>query len=269
MSKTNRPLYTEQFGQGESLTLIHGWGAQSAVWRDWAKEYLAHDFKVTLIDLPGFGESAALKTRPDEQLNQAWLNELNQAMPEQTHLLGWSLGGLMAQQLALCYPDKITSLICLASTPRFVQADDWHYGVSVPLMSDFIKTVGLDSAALLKHFWTLQLQGGDGARQLIKHFLSQMENRQLPSLAGLQQGLNLLRDIDMRDKLAQLKSPTLWVLGENDPLIPLAMTKLLLSCQPNAQVAVIEGAAHVPFFSHPDQTADAILSFLKANHGKN
>ncbi|WP_232504105.1 pimeloyl-ACP methyl ester esterase BioH [Thiomicrospira microaerophila] len=257
-------LYTHTFGQGPSLTLIHGWGAQSAVWRDWAQSRLAADFQLTLIDLPGFGESSAIENKVD--VNQAWLSALADVLPENTHLLGWSLGGLMAQQLACLYPEKVKTLTCLASTPRFVQADDWAYGISMPLMADFIKALGLDSAALLNRFWKLQLQGGDGARQLMKHFVSQMQNRQLPSFQGLQQGLHLLRDLDLRDRLGDIHQPTLWLLGEKDPLVPLAITQDLIACQSHAKVCVIEGAAHVPFFSHPEQTAAALIGFLKEQH---
>ena len=262
MKVQTQTLYTETFGQGESLTLIHGWGAQSSVWRDWARAHLADHFAVTLIDLPGFGLSPALSEVKQQEVNQAWLAALADVLPSETSLLGWSLGGLLAQQLAVRQPDRVKKLVCLASTPRFMQAEDWHYGISVPLMADFVKAVGLDSFALLNRFWKLQLQGGDGARQLMKHFVSQMQNRQLPSLQGLQQGLMLLRDLDLRNSLEQIAQPTLWLLGERDPLVPYAMTEQLVECQPSAQIAKIEGAAHVPFFSHPEQTAQAIVSFL-------
>lgn len=257
-----KTLYTETFGHGPSLTLLHGWGAQSTVWRDWAQTYLADSFCVTLIDLPGFGQSLAIKDLKPQTINQAWLEALNDALPTETCLLGWSLGGLVAQQLAMQQPQKIKKLVCLASTPRFMQAEDWHYGISISLMADFVKAVGLDSVALLNRFWKLQLQGGDGARQLMKHFVSQMQNRQLPSLQGLQQGLILLRDLDLRQDLQQIEQPTLWLLGEKDPLVPFAMTEQLVHCQPSALIEKIEGAAHVPFFSHPEQTAQAILAFL-------
>ncbi|WP_248850484.1 pimeloyl-ACP methyl ester esterase BioH [Thiomicrospira microaerophila] len=262
MANIKTHLYTESFGQGPSLSLIHGWGAESAVWRDWAETYLSANFKVTLIDLPGFGQSPPLKNLHQDEVNQAWLALIAEALPEQTYLLGWSLGGLMAQQLALRFPNKVKKLACIASTPRFIQADDWRYGVSMPLIADFVKAVGLDSAALLNRFWKLQLQGSDGGRRLIKHFVDQMKHRQLPSISGLQQGLQLLRDVDLRSSLIDIQVPSLWLLGEKDPLVPLAVTQGLLQCQPTASIAVIEGAAHVPFYSHPEQTADALIHFL-------
>ena len=266
--KKSLKLHTEIFGQGESLTMIHGWGAQNAVWREWAQTYLADHFLVTLVELPGFGESPKLDLNKDDDVNQAWLSVLADAIPSQTHLLGWSLGGLMAQQLALHYPQKVNKLVCLASTPRFTQSDHWTRAISPELMADFIKALGLDSFALLSRFWKLQLQGSDGGRQLIKHFVNQMHGRTLPAFSSLLQGLELLRDIDLRDAISQIQAPTLWLLGEKDPLVPLEMAQTLLKIQPTARLEVINGAAHVPFFSHPEQTASKLIDFLKTeNHG--
>lgn len=260
--KSSIKLHTETFGKGESLCLIHGWGAQNGVWRDWAQTYLAPNFEVTLIELPGFGDSPKIDLQDGDNLNQAWLDAVTDVLPSKTHLLGWSLGGLIAQQLAERYPQRIKSLVCLASTPCFVQAGNWKWAVSPELMGDFIKALGLDSWGLLSRFWKLQLQGSDGARQLIRHYTSQMKTRRLPSFAGLIQGLELLRDIDMRQKLAAIQQPTLWLLGENDPLVPQEIVKLLPEMQPNAQVEIIQGAAHIPFFSHPEQTAQKLNAFL-------
>lgn len=261
--KSSIKLHTETFGKGESLCLIHGWGAQNAVWRDWAETYLAPHYEVTLIELPGFGASPKLDLQAGDDLNQAWLDAVADVLPPQTHLLGWSLGGLIAQQLAERYPQNIQSLVCLASTPCFVQAGNWKWGISPELMSNFIKALGLDSWGLLSRFWKLQLQGSDGARQLIKHYTTQMKTRSLPSFSGLLQGLELLRDIDMRQNLALIQPPTLWLLGEKDPLVPPDIVKQLPELQPKAQIAMIQGAAHIPFFSHPDQTAQKVIAFLQ------
>lgn len=255
-------LHTETFGAGPSLSMIHGWGAQNSVWRDWAQQYLASDFEVRLIELPGFGDSPKIDATAGENINQAWLDAIAAVLPAKTTLLGWSLGGLMAQQLALTLPDRIEKLICLTSTPRFVQADGWAYAINPELMADFIKALGLDSLALLNRFWKIQLQGSDGARQLMKHLLSQMKGRSLPSFTALLQGLELLRDIDLRDDLVNLRQPTLWVLGEHDPLIPQALIAQLASLQPCARLEVIQGAAHVPFMSHPQQVAQVIKTFI-------
>lgn len=250
-------------GNLPKLTMIHGWGAQNAVWQDWAKECLAEYFQLHLIELPGFGNSDNVANdKNDQALAQAWVDAIVATMPGQSHLLGWSLGGLLAQQIAIQYPEKVTSLICLASTPRFTQNDDWKWAVSPKLMADFMHSVQADSSATLKSFWALQMQGSDVPRKQIRQFVKRMQDYQIPKLNGLTQGLRLLNYFDFRDQAEQLTMPMLWLLGEQDPLIPQAFISEFSTIQRQAEVQVLAGAAHTPFVSHPQQTADAIRHFL-------
>lgn len=256
-------LNSEQFGHGPNLTFIHGWGAQNSVWREWIEQFFGNHFCITLIELPGCGESPVVEDKIQaDQLEQQWIDAITNVMPESTHLVGWSLGGLLAQKIAIQNPNRIISLTNLASTPKFIQANDWHWAVQPSLLNDFILALGKDTATTLTHFWKLQIQGSDGARQLIKLFITKMKQRSLPKALSLAQGLQLLKQMDNRIPLQTLNLPTLWLLGENDPLIPQEFVKEFSTIQPQARVAIISGAAHMPFYSHPEQTANALLDFL-------
>lgn len=266
LNRTYLPYQPNPADSGEAapnLTMIHGWAADNGVWQEWVQEQLAPHFNVYLIELPGFGQSPAIEEITDDKVNTAWLEALAKQLPEKTHLLGWSLGGLMTQQLALNYPDKIQSLICMASTPRFTQNDNWKLAVSPPLIIDFIKAISIEAGRVLKQFWSLQLQGSDDARSLIKRYRQHMSGRSLPKLDGLLQGLTLLKDIDNRSKLKDIQPMTLWLLGEHDPLIPKELVDEIHQLQPSAQVHILEDASHMPFFSHPDETAAVIVDFIK------
>ncbi|MBN2646753.1 MAG: pimeloyl-ACP methyl ester esterase BioH [Thiotrichales bacterium] len=255
------------FGQGPNLCLIHGWGAQNAVWHEWAQTYLASHFQVHLIELPGFGQTAKIGDYQDDtELTQAWIETLLAQMPAQSHVLGWSLGGLLAQYLALERPQRVQSLICLASSPRFTQTDHWPWAVSPKLIGDFMLSLQADSTATLKHFWALQMQGSELPRQQFRHFLKQMGNHRLPTLSGLTQGLRLLKSLDFRERLSALDTPTLWLLGENDPLIPHAWVSQFSTIQPQAKAQILPGAAHTPFVSHPEECAQAIIQFITSQN---
>ena len=241
----------------DNLCLIHGWAAQNAVWKDWAEKYLSPEFNVTLIELPGFGTTPSLASESD------WLDAIIAVLPEKTHLVGWSLGGLLAQQVTLAQPQRILSLTCLGSTPRFTQNDDWPLAVAPSLIGDFIKSIHVDSSATLKHFWKLQLQGGDNARSQMRQFLSTMQALKMPTLSGLTQGLTLLKTIDNREKLSAITCPVCWLMGEKDPLIPVDCVTKISAQMPDSRISVIEGAGHTPFHSHPAETAAKLLSFLR------
>ncbi|BCN92393.1 pimeloyl-[acyl-carrier protein] methyl ester esterase [Thiomicrorhabdus immobilis] len=254
------PSFDEHHQPNPNLTLIHGWGAESRVWESWATEKLGKDYSLTLIDLPGYGDSPALANSHDIQAD--WIQAIVDAMPEKTHLLGWSLGGLLAQQIALQHPDRVLSLICLATTPRFTQNDGWQRSVSPQIIGDFIQAISIEVSGVLKKFWRLQLQGSANSRALMKALGEHMSTRKLPGLVALNQGLILLKDMDNRAQLKQLTMPTFWLLGECDPLIPQEIRENLGELQPDAQIQVIPGGSHIPFFSQPDETAEYILKFL-------
>ncbi|WP_051145051.1 pimeloyl-ACP methyl ester esterase BioH [Thiomicrorhabdus sp. Kp2] len=257
------PSFDKNQKANPNLTLIHGWGAESRVWEQWAKEKFAPFYTVTLIDLPGFGESPALAN--SDTIEDDWINALLEVLPEKTHLLGWSLGGLLAQQIALRSPERVQSLICLATTPRFTQNDGWQRSVSPKIIGDFIQAISLEVSAVLKKFWRLQLQGSENSRTLMKELVQHMSSRNMPKIKPLNQGLILLKDMDNREQLKTLTMPTLWLLGERDPLIPQDIRLNLVELQPMAQVQIIPGGSHIPFFSQPNETADFILQFLNNN----
>lgn len=260
-------LNKEVFGTGKNLVFIHGWASQNTVWRNWVKENFAQDFTIHLIELPGFGNSPKLELEKGSDINAAWLEALKNTLPEKFTLIGWSLGGLMAQQLALKLPERTEALICLASSPRFMRGEGWLNGISPELLIDFFKSLSNDSFALLKKFWTLQLQGGVGARKLMRSFITKMQENKLPSFTGLWQGLELLRDLDLREDLKSIYSPTCWLLGEFDPLVPQEIQQELPSLQPKAKIQLIKDAGHTPFLTHSQETAGFIREFLQ-EHGQ-
>ncbi|WP_029406569.1 alpha/beta fold hydrolase [Thiomicrorhabdus sp. Milos-T2] len=255
------PSFDENLQPNPNLTLIHGWAAESRVWEEWATTKFAKDYTLTLIDLPGFGDSPALPK--SENIEADWIQAIVDVLPEKTHLLGWSLGGLLVQQVALQYPNRVQSLICLATTPRFTQNDGWQRSVSPQIIGDFMKAMSIEVGGVLKKFWRLQLQGSDNSRALMKALGEHMSNRKRPGLVALNQGLTLLKDMDNRSQLTQLTMPTLWLLGERDPLIPQEIRENLHELQPKAHIQVIPGGSHIPFFSQPNETAEPILQFLK------
>ena len=90
-------LSTYTIGNGQDLVLLHGWGLHSPIWKEFAPT-LAQHFRVTVIDLPGYGES---KYDPKTAKSLPKLAEqLLEYAPPQAIWLGWSLGGLIASYLA-------------------------------------------------------------------------------------------------------------------------------------------------------------------------
>jgi len=141
------------------LALVHGWGMNARVF-DALAELLIDDFEVQVLNLPGHGGREALA----HNSLQSWADDVAQQLPDDATLLGWSLGGQVAMRAALDHPHKIARLVLLASTPRFVMAEDWAHGMAATDLQDFGAALMADPQATLVRFLSLQTRGMSGQK---------------------------------------------------------------------------------------------------------
>ncbi|MBL3601141.1 MAG: pimeloyl-ACP methyl ester esterase BioH [gamma proteobacterium endosymbiont of Lamellibrachia anaximandri] len=251
-------LSLETLGRGESLVLLHGWGMNSAVWGGFA-ERLAENWRVIQIDLPGHGDSPFTEKRSLSE----WADACLAVAPERAVWVGWSLGAQVALQVALDQPERVQKLISLAGTPRFVQGEHWPHAMEDKTLAQFATSLRKDHRKTLERFLALQVRGSDEARATLRALKIRLMEKPDPHPAALERGLSLLKDVDLREDLAALQMPTLWLYGERDTLVPAAAADLLSAILPQAEVHRISAAAHAPFLSHQDETLALIETFLE------
>lgn len=250
-------LHVEVTGHGEPLVMLHGWGMHGGIWADTAAR-LAQDFAVSSVDLPGHGGSAPL----DEFTLDAVVGRLAAHFDRPVTLLGWSLGGIIAQHWAVREPQKITRLVLVASTPCFTEREDWQFGMPRDTLEQFAAELGHNHAATLRRFLALQVRGSEGERELLASLREKLFSRGEPHLQALRGGLDILRDADLRRQLPGVRQATLAVAGARDRLTPPEASRYLAQTMPNARVVEIEGAAHAPFLSHPEIFIERVKNFL-------
>lgn len=247
------------------ISLILGWAADHYVWLDWVEANLSKHFQVHLINLPKQPQWPC-----NAQLLAHWQQDIIEQLPRSSHLIGWSLGGMLAQSIAHQQPQKVLSLTNLCATPRFVQQADWQEAVIPQNLEALIEQLQTHPEATIKHFWKLQLQGSEQVKQHIKRFNTLVSAHPLPNFSVLQQGLYLLKTINNRSLVQQLPCPTLWLLGQHDPLVPSSLQARLSQTPPSlSQVEIITGAGHMPFFTHPEQTAEKLITFIQTAEVQN
>ena len=239
------------------LALVHGWGMNARVF-DTLAELLADDFEVCALDLPGHGGRAAL---PHNTL-QTWADDLAQQLPDNVTLLGWSLGGQVAMRAALDHPHKIAHLILLASTPRFVIAEDWTRGLAPVDLQDFGTAFLADPQGTLLRFLSLQTRGMANQKTLLQQLRQMLLAAPAPRSDALAGGLAILRDTDLRDELPRLVQPTLVLHGALDTLTPPAAGAWMAKTLPAARHVEFARAAHAPHLSHGADVAAAIGRFV-------
>ena len=248
-------LFTMTEGQGRPIVALHGWGMNQLVWQP-IRERLSQQAQVAWIDLPGHGRSVELKLGNLAEV----VEQLIPYIPEGAVLMGWSLGGIIAQALAQRLPTQVAGLVLIASTPRFVVADNWPYALSTEVLQGFADNLEQDYAATVRRFFALQFMGVRSDPASLNTLREQI--LQYPaSLAALRDGLDILRTTDCRQQ--QVEQPCLWILGRLDKLIPSRLAEGLQALNYD-NVQVMHQAAHVPFVTHPDEFMPIVEDFLYA-----
>lgn len=257
-------LNVETTGNGPSLVMLHGWGANNGVWAGVRKE-LARYFTLHLFDLPGHGQSEfSINVMRDMSSLAA---EIAGYIDEPALWLGWSLGGMAALAAAQNNPDKVKALVTVASSPRFLKSDDWPHAVELFVLSEFAGQVQGNTRKALQRFIALQTRGSDTQRDDARVLRESLLEDNMPNQEALAAGLDLLRDTDLRAGLTDIRCPVMVVAGERDTLQPLASMQETAAAIPGARLKVIAGAGHAPFISHRTIFLETLLSFLQQQVG--
>lgn len=248
-------------GEGTiDLVLLHGWGLNRHVFEPLIP-LLAKRCRLHLIDLPGYGQNRHLsKLITPSAVAQA----INATLPEETHWLGWSMGGLVGIQAAL--EDMITgSLTLIASSPAFCRRSEWITAMPRETLAGFYHDLQGNLEETVRRFIALQAMGSPHRREEIRMLREVIIGECLPSLERLNQGLKWLEELDYRHRLADIKTPIKWILGERDTLVPVKMADHLTDYLQAVDISIITRAGHAPFISHPELVASQLLEFFDEN----
>lgn len=251
-------LHTETFGAGQDMVLIHGWGMNSAVWSSLI-EPLAQHYRLTLIDMPGHGHSEFDQSCND--LDQ-WVEAVLQVVPERAIWIGWSLGSMLVQRMAMRFPERVQGLVSIAGTPRFVQADDWPHAMQRQTLLGFAADLREDHSKTLERFLLLQAHGDSEARRLLRPLREGIAGRPEPDDLALDAGLDLLLNVDLRADLPRLNCPSMWLLGRRDALVPVAVSDDLQELLADARIHIFKQAAHLPMLSDQAHFLDLLQDFI-------
>jgi pimeloyl-[acyl-carrier protein] methyl ester esterase len=253
-------LYIETQGSGPiPLVMLHGWAMHGSIFNPLVDTLREH-CTMYLVDLPGHGFSrdCGLPLEP-----QACARAIADATPSAIWL-GWSLGGLIALQGALDFPQQVRGLAMLCATPRFVSGENWPQGRDPALVRQLATDLESDYHATIERFLALEVMGSPDPKAELRKLRTEVFARGEPDLRVLQEGIRVLDETDLRACLPQLKRNSWWSAGRLDRLVhPSAMEWSAQTAQ--GQFHVIARAGHAPFLSHADVVAQTLRPWLEAN----
>lgn len=255
--KPEPALHVESVGSGPALVLVHGWAMHGGVFASLVERLRGH-FRVHVVDLPGHGHS-----RGELRLDVGDSARRIAATCPRALWVGWSLGGLVALDAALRSPTRVRGVALLAASPRFVAAPDWPHGVAASVFAEFARELRLHYRHAIERFVALETMGSPHAQAELRDLKARVFARGEPAVDALCDGLAALETTDLRDALAGLRAPSLWMAGRRDRLVPPAAMQW--SARQAAQGRYLElNSGHAPFLEHADAVADALRAFEQA-----
>ncbi|XBC44324.1 MAG: pimeloyl-ACP methyl ester esterase BioH [Buchnera aphidicola (Schlechtendalia peitan)] len=245
------------------LVLVHGWGFNSEIWNTLLPELNTH-FTIHLVDLPGFGNNHTFP--PMNLKNTAKL--LEQYIPHNSILLGWSMGGLIVSKIALYYPNKIKGFISVASSPCFITRLHWPGIVTHTLLKFYYQLI-MNYKQTITNFIHIQPKNLQTHYKEICILNNNVLSHPKPKLSTLKRGLQILCHSDLRQEMKYIKIPLLRIYGSLDTLVPKSISEILDKQLPNTKSIIIQKCAHAPFISNKYEFSNIILQFSKyLNHLK-
>ena len=260
---TDVRCYYELRGTGDPLVLVPGLGATSAVW-DAVAGKLAESFCLILVDNRGVGRSVPKRPAMSLQDFAADLVELlDHLQLPRAHIMGLSLGGMIAQQFARDHPSRVDRLVLVSCTDRFS-----------PYLREITKLLG----HALRYFpqevfhRTVALLGtapeflDAHQAEVDRKIASDGQNGILPSAVARQ--LRCLARHDREEERPdRVAAPTLVIAGAQDNLIPACYARRMAQQIPESEFLLVPACGHNPFVERPSTVLPRIVEFLMASRG--
>jgi 3-oxoadipate enol-lactonase len=247
MTKTTLLAYEEE-GQGRPLLLIHGWMMQGRMFEP-LRPLLTMRYRLIVPDLRGQGGSRNLPPPySPEQYATDLIKLLDHMGIQQTDVLGYSQGGIVAQELVHQAPERVERLILACTFAHNIQTPrEW---VEAWLLAWLIRLLGAERLVAM----TLRNSTELTPAQVADLQAMVAANDQATVIASYREMMRF----DSRPWLAEIECPTLIVAGAQDTTVPIHHARQLHSLIPGSDLQVIQGAGHGLLQTHTEALAAAI-----------
>jgi len=248
-------IHYEVIGDGPPLFLIHGLGSSS---RDWEKQVpvFASEYQVITLDLRGHGQSdkppGPYSIRMFAEDTSTLIKELN---VEPLHIAGISMGGMVAFELAVHFPELVRSLVIVNSYPE-MRVETFSEHLQVWRRFLFLELLGMRGTGVMlgRHLFPKPEQGN--LRALFVARWAENDKR------AYRESLRAILNWDVEAHLGEITCPVLVVASDQD-YMPLTEKEAYTAKMPDARLVVIEDARHAVTAERPEQFNAVLGEFLK------
>ena len=254
----HRIVYSDG-GKGETVLLLHGFGAESGSWNRAAK-FLTKSYRVIVPCLPGWGTSTRLAGASyayPEQVER--VHRFVQEMKlTRFHLAGHSMGGGIATRYAARYPGEVATLGLIAAH-GLIEPNPCALRCALERGEQnwLVVRSHQDFETLMTHLFVKRPY----APRVVVKYLEQDAIRKCEQNRKIFDGLQK-NDPPLIDQLAKIQAPALVIWGDHDELVDVSATEVFKRGIRSSQVLILKNSGHMPLVENPRECAEAYLAFL-------
>ena len=245
-------LSYKRTGNGSPLVLVHGYLGGQDMWQ--FQEDLKNDYDLIMPSLAGYGESSKMTAPSTIRGNVIQIFELLDSLKIDTfNLLGHSMGGMIVQEMAALYPNRINKLICFGTGSIGVLPNRFE---TIEVSRNKIKQLGLNETRKnIAKTWFVDYSIGQGYRLCLDQGAKATTQAALASLDAWD-------NWDGRGQLSLIEAQTLILWAKNDRSYDFNQQEILNNGIRNSKLKIINGCAHNAHMEKPDLINKIIKDFL-------
>jgi len=256
-------LYYRVRGDGPPLLMIQGFGGGHEAWFFQTRAFKNH-YRVVVFDNRGIGKTDrspvpyTVKTMADDAVGLLDHLEIDRA-----HILGMSLGGIVAQEIAINYPERVSKLVLACTSTGEGEIGDFH--------PEMLNALGIEDADTQPDLRSLDFHNTVASivslafnRRLYRTMLVPLAKFQMKRI-GVEGHLEQMEAVvghSTGDRLHLIQAPTLVLTGTDDRIIPPRSSEEIASKIPNAKLVKVQGGSHAFFLEMRGRFNREVLAFL-------
>ncbi|CAN7478711.1 alpha/beta hydrolase [Peribacillus frigoritolerans] len=241
-----------------NLIVLPGWGMEKEAFQPLIKP-LSDAFNLSFVD---WSDMKALNDFEERVIDTI------ASIDGPVYLLGWSLGSLVSLELSSSFRERIKGFILFGATSRFTTGENYSFGWDPRMVERMKKQLQRNKEKTLTSFYEAMFSDAEKEagfyHPFTKIILSEFHGDDVFSLLI---GLDYLLQKDVRARLHLIKAPLLMLHGREDKICPLEASSFIKeNLGGKAEVRIIEGAGHIPFFTKPEECMEHIKTFIQKEY---
>jgi pimeloyl-ACP methyl ester carboxylesterase len=246
----------ERSGSGPPLQLIMGMSGTALHWGEPFLEFLRRDFEVITYDHRGVGASSGLQAPfTIGELAEDAVGLLDALGVDSAHVLGISMGGMVAQELALAHPERVRTLALGATfcggEGSSLASPEVTQRLAEALMSD-------DRARALRTAWEVNVSAAMAEDEDAYARMLAIDELRAVAVPVVMAQMQAVFSHDTSARLSTLEMPTIVVHGSADQMLPVENARQIASRIPNSRLEILDGVGHLFFWERPERSAELV-----------